>query len=100
MDKKCDKKINLVCDRRLDKYFKLSKKALEIAKKSVNKERSAEANELLNMAELYLKDAEHFRKQGHYVNAFAAVNYAHGWIDSASKLGLIKVKDNKLFVLK
>ena len=95
-----DKRINIVCDRRLDKYFSLSKKALAIAKKSIDKERKKEAEELLNMAELYLKDAEHFRKQGHYVNAFAAVNYAHGWIDSASKLGLIKVKDNKLFVVK
>lgn len=94
------KKINVVCDRRLDRYFSITEKALKIAKKSINKERKKEAEELLNMADLYLQDAKHFRKQGHYVNAFAAINYAHGWIDSASKLGLINVKDNKLFVLK
>ncbi|MBI5148846.1 DUF357 domain-containing protein, partial [Candidatus Pacearchaeota archaeon] len=91
---KDNKKINIICDRRLDKYFSITEKALKIAKKSINKERKKEAEELLNMAELYYKDAHHFRKQGHYVNAFAAINYAHGWIDSASRLGLIKVKDS------
>ena len=94
------KTIDIICDRRLEKYFKLTEKALKIAKKSINEEKRNEALELLNMAELYLKDALHFRKQGHYVNAFACLNYAHGWIDSASKLGLIKVKDSRLFVLK
>ncbi len=96
---KC-KKIDLVCDRRLDKYFSITRKAIAEARKHVVKERKKDAEAVLDMASRYLQDAEYFRKQGHYVNAFAAINYAHGWLDAGSKLGLFDVSDTKLFVVK
>ena len=95
-----NKKINLICERRLKKYFKTTETALDIARKNIIKGKEKEAKEIIDMAENYLSDARHFEKEGHWVNAFAAINYSHGWIDSASRLGLIKVKDNKLFVLR
>jgi hypothetical protein len=52
------------------------------------------------MASRYLQDAEYFRRNGNYVNAFACINYAHGWIDAGSKLGLFEVSDSSLFVVK
>ena len=51
------------------------------------------------MAKRYFEDAKHFRKKGDYINAFAAINYAHCFLDSATLLKLIKVKDNKLFMV-
>lgn len=94
------KKINLVCDARLDKYFDLTRKALQEARKHINKGRKDEAEIILDMASRYLQDAEFFRKQDHYVNAFAAINYAHGWLDTGSKLGIFEVSNSSLFVIK
>ncbi|MFH0831396.1 MAG: DUF357 domain-containing protein [archaeon] len=94
------KKINLVCDARLDKYFSISDKAIKEAKKHIVKSREKDALAVLDMASRYLSDAEYFRKKGDYVNAFAAVNYAHGWIDAGSRLGLFDVSDSNLFVVK
>ena len=34
----------------------------------------------------YLKDSKHFQEKGDYVNAFGALNYAHGWLDSGARL--------------
>lgn len=85
---------------KLKKYFEITGKALDIARKAINKKREKEALEVLDMAQRYYEDAKWFKKRGHLVNSFAALNYAHGWIDCGSKLSLFKVKDSKLFVIK
>lgn len=95
-----DKPISIVCERRVEGYRKISEKALSIAKKSIAKGKEQEAKEILTMAECYLQDSKHFEKQGHLVNAFAAINYAHGWLDSGARLGIFNVKDRKLFTVK
>jgi len=52
------------------------------------------------MARTYFSDAEHFAAQGDYVNAFASVNYAHGWLDCGARVGLFDVgQDDQLFTL-
>lgn len=95
-----NKKINLVCEARLKKYFSITEKALAMAKKAINRKRAKEAVIILDMAQRYYDDAKWFKDQGHYVNAFACLNYSHGWLDSGSKLGLFDVKDDKIFVVK
>ncbi|MBI2044359.1 DUF357 domain-containing protein [Candidatus Pacearchaeota archaeon] len=85
---------------KLEKYFKLTTEALEIAKKNIIKGKNKEAKEIIDMVSNYLTDARHFQKKGDFVNAFAALNYAHGWIDSGVRLDIFKVKDNKLFTVK
>jgi len=95
-----DKKINIICERRLEKYFSLTEKALKMAKENITKGKEKEAKEILEMATCYVSDAHHFEKQGHFVNAFAALNYAHGWLDTGSRLGIFNVQDNNLFVIK
>ncbi|MBW2991405.1 DUF357 domain-containing protein [Candidatus Woesearchaeota archaeon] len=96
-DKKA-KKINLVCDKRLDKYFDITQRALDKVKESdKDKEHAKEAADFIDMAERYFSDAKHFREQGNYVLALAAVNYAHAWIDAGARIGLFKVKDSELF---
>ncbi len=94
------RKINLISQEKLKKYFSITEKALSIARKNIAKSREKEALEIIKMVECYLHDSRYFEKRGHLVNAFAAINYAHGWLDSGSRLGIFDVKDNKLFVIK
>lgn len=85
---------------KLEKYFSLTKKALGIARKKIFKGKENQAKEIITMAENYLSDAKYFESKKDFVNAFAAINYAHGWIDSGVRLGIFNVKDDKLFTIK
>jgi len=85
---------------KLEKYFKLTSIALEIAKKSIAKGKEDYAKEIIDMVSNYLSDAKHFEEKGDFVNAFAALNYAHGWLDAGVRLDIFKVKDDKLFTIK
>jgi len=96
---KQNKKINIVCKARLDKYRQISEKALEIAKKSISKGKEEQAKEIIQMVEAYLSDSKHFEKQGHYVNAYGCLNYAHGWLDAGARLKIFNVKDSRLFTI-
>ncbi len=89
-----------ITKQKLEKYFKLTKKALKIAKKSIIKGKENNAKEIIEMVSNYLSDAEFFEKKQDFVNAFAAINYAHGWLDSGARLGIFNVKDNGLFTVK
>ena len=51
------------------------------------------------MIERYLSDADYFAKKGDVVTAFAALNYAHGWLDAGASVGLFKVHNNRLFTV-
>jgi hypothetical protein len=58
------------------------------------------ADDFLKMATSYYADAKHFAEAGDYVNAFACVNYSHGWLDAGARLGLWDVGgDDVLFTL-
>ena len=41
-----------------------------------------------------------FQSNEDFVNAFAALNYAHGWLDSGVRLDVFKVEDDSLFTVK
>lgn len=97
-EEKTGDKVNIVCDKRLDKYFDITKRALDKVKDAdKDNERAKEAADFLDMAERYFSDAKHFREHGNYVLALAAVNYAHAWLDAGARIGLFKVKDTELF---
>lgn len=97
-EEKSGTKVNVVCDKRLDKYFDITKRALDKVKSSdKDDERAKEAVDFLDMAERYFSDAKHFRESGNYVLALAAVNYAHAWVDAGARIGLFKVSDSELF---
>jgi len=91
---------NEITSDKLKKYFSITSEALGIAEKNISPEREVDASVIIDMSKRYLSDAEFFRDKGDWVNAFAALNYAHGWIDTGSKLGVFLVDDDKLFVLK
>ena len=58
------------------------------------------ADDFITMARSYFEDAKEFARKGDMVNAFACVNYAHGWLDSGARIGLFDVGgDDQLFTL-
>ncbi len=85
---------------KLERYFRLTTTALKEARKNAIKDRENYAKEIIEMVENYLSDAKHFEEKGDFVNAFAALNYAHGWLDSGVRLDVFNVKDDKLFTIK
>jgi len=91
---------NIINKEKLDKYFKLTSDALRKAEKNVIKKKEKEAEEIIKMVSDYLSDAGYFTEKKDFVNAFAAINYAHGWLDSGVRLNIFNVKDNKLFTIK
>lgn len=91
-----------ITEEKLDKYFTVTGKALEKVKvgkeKNINWKEAAE--DFLDMAQRYYDDAKHFQEKGDIVTAFAALNYAHGWLDAGARIGLFDVgNDNVLFTV-
>lgn len=86
----------------LERYLGITKKALDKLKLAAP-ERSFNrklAESFLEMATTYYEDARHFMEKGDYVNSFASVNYAHGWLDCGARIGLFDVgQDDQLFTL-
>jgi uncharacterized protein len=92
--------INEITKEKLEKYFNITSTALKEVKKNIIKGKENYAKEIIEMVENYLSDAKHFQTKGDFVNAFAALNYSHGWIDSGVRLDIFNVKDDKLFTIK
>ena len=93
---------NVISDEKIERYLSITRSALDKLKISAP-ERSfgrKMADDFLNMAVSYYNDAVHFREKGDLVNAFASVNYAHGWLDCGARIGLFDVGgDDVLFTL-
>lgn len=87
---------------RVEKYISLTSNALAKLRVAAP-ERSFNrrlAEDFLTMARSYFEDAKEFARKGDMVNAFACVNYAHGWLDSGARIGLFDVGgDDQLFTL-
>ncbi len=84
-------------------------KDLEVTKRALSKVTTSApartymlriAEDFLGMAKAYYEDAVHFKERGDVVNAFACVNYAHGWLDAGARLGVLDTGgDDQLFTL-
>jgi hypothetical protein len=93
---------NTITDEKLDKYFDVTGRAIEKLSICVPSKTHLEnaAKDYLNMAKTYYEDAKHFREKGDYINSFAALNYAHGWLDAGARLGFFDVEhDSVLFTV-
>ncbi len=85
---------------KLQHYFSITHQALEKARQNLDPSRPAHAADFLDMAQRYYDDAHYFlEKKEDAVLAFAALNYAHGWLDAGARIGLFKVKDSRLFTV-
>lgn len=93
---------DLITQEHMQKYLDITRRALDKVRMAAP-ERSFNrklADSFLEMARTYYDDATHFREQGDLVNAFACVNYAHGWLDCGARIGLFDVgQDDQLFTL-
>lgn len=95
-------KMNTVTDEKIERYLDITNRALKKIRvaapdKSFNRRL---ADSFLEMANCYYSDAKHFKECGDIVTAFAAVNYAHAWLDCGARIGLFDVDgDDVLFTL-
>ncbi|MFW5704859.1 MAG: DUF357 domain-containing protein [Nanoarchaeota archaeon] len=94
--------LNEITEEKLKNYFDVTGRALKklklVSPKKTHLDKVAE--DFLNMAQTYFDDAGHFREKEDWVNAFAALNYAHGWLDAGARLGLWDVEhDSVLFTV-
>ena len=94
--------IKEITNEKLEKYFIVTKKAIEkviiVAPKKTHLEKMAQ--DFYDMAQRYFEDARYFEKQGDKITAFAALNYAHGWLDAGARAGLFNVDgDSVLFTV-
>jgi uncharacterized protein len=89
-----------ITEEKLKKYFGITKEALDMVNsKGLDEKRRKEAEDFLDMATRYYSDALHFYKKNDFVLAFAALNYAHGWLDAGARIKLFKVHDSRLFTV-
>lgn len=81
---------------RVLKYLDITKKALEKLNVSCADKSHLKkvADDFLNMTTSYYKDATFFLEKGELANAFACVNYAHGWLDAGVRLGFFDVGED------
>ncbi len=88
-----------VTKEKLEKYFSITKEALQKAQEAPENLDISDATraDFLDMVQRYLHDAHHFQEKGEIVTAFAALNYAHGWLDAGARIGLFDVHDSRLF---
>ena len=87
---------------KVNKYFDVTGRAMKKVKfnDAVDIDAKSVAEDFFDMAQRYYSDAKHFYEKGDLVNAFAALNYAHGWLDAGARIGLFDVgKDNVLFTV-
>ena len=91
---------NKITTEKIEKYFKLTTQALEKVRENVISGKEEKAKEIIEMVSNYLSDAVYFRGKNDFVNAFACLNYAHGWLDSGVRLDVFNIKDNNLFTVK
>lgn len=90
---------NTISEEKIKKYFKLTETALKEVRKNIIRGKEKEAKEIIEMVENYISDAKHFFKKDDWVNTFAALNYAHGWLDSGVRLKIFDVHDDRLFTV-
>ena len=78
----------------------MTEEALKKAESSSNKtDLVKEREDMLDMIKRYVSDAKHFYSKEDFVNAFAALNYALGWLDAGARLKIFDVHDSKLFTV-
>ena len=90
---------NEISVEKLKKYFNLTEMAFVEVKKNIFEGKEIEAKEIVAMVGNYVSDAHHFEDKGDWINAFAALNYAHGWLDCGVRLKIFNVKDDRLFTI-
>lgn len=91
-----------ITEEKLKKYFDVTGEALKKAKlvKNLSEKEKKIALQFKDFCKRYYDDAKYFKDKGDYVTAFAALNYAHAWLDAGAIQGFFDVKgENRLFTV-
>ena len=89
-----------ITNEKVKKYFSVTEQALAKVKGNIVEGKEKEAREIIEMVENYFSDARHFKEKGNLVDAFAALNYSHGWLDCGVRTGVFDVDDESLFTVR
>lgn len=87
---------------RVEKYIEIEKEALSKIRVTSpeNSFVGQIAENFMEMIKSYFSDAMHFYERGDFINAFAALNYSYGWIDSGIRIGVLDGgEDHRLFTM-
>jgi hypothetical protein len=87
---------------RVEKYIKIEEEALKKIRIIAPKDSYSEVmgRDAMEMIISYFSDAKYFYSKGDFINAFAAINYSYGWIDSMIRIGIFDGdSDHRLFTL-
>lgn len=90
---------NTITNEKILNYLNRTEEAINIIKKGLPPKRSLlydVAEDFLCMIECYFNDAKTFIEKGDYVNGFASLNYAYGWIDAGARLGIFNVGNDDI----
>lgn len=93
---------NIITIEKLQRYFDVTKRAKQkvFDLNTQNIQTDEQLADVYDMIERYYSDAQHFFSKNDYINAFAALNYAHGWLDCIARLKLVDVGgDSVLFTV-
>jgi uncharacterized protein len=91
---------NIITIEKIEKYFAVTQKALEMAKDAFNPKEQKRAEDFFDMSQRYFDDARYFyTEKKDCVLAFAALNYAHGWLDAGARARFFLVNDSTLFTV-
>jgi hypothetical protein len=71
---------------KVEKYLERAKPLFS----GLRKTDSPKAAKVYDTAMRYYSDAQHFCKNGEYLNALAALEYAEGWMDAGKEAGLLE----------
>ncbi len=88
-----------ITEEKLQRYFRITGEALKTLEVAVHEKSLLHvvARDFLTMAKSYFEDAQYYYEKGDYVTAFAALNYAHGFIDAGVRLGVFRGENDRLF---
>lgn len=88
----------VVTEEQVRKYIDVEQRALDKLKITPpeNSFLIGFANDAMIMIKSYFSDAKHFLETGDLTNAFAALNYSYGWIDSLVRLGIFDGGDDHI----
>ncbi|MBL7056070.1 DUF357 domain-containing protein [Candidatus Woesearchaeota archaeon] len=84
--------MDTLTDERLEREFKVTKKALGEIKIVIGKDDKNYdvALKIIDTATRYYQDAKYFGKKEDKASAFGALNYAFGWLDAGKEMGLFE----------
>lgn len=92
----------MVSKDRIEDYIDKTERAINKIEETAPRESHLReiADDFLEMAVSYYSDAKYFFEEGKLDDAFACINYAHGWLDAGARLGLYDTAgDHDLFTL-